>query len=120
RWLEKPSYNRVFVSGQEAGVLAQVTRAGTAGDLLAPMVVDALITEAAVARQRGLAVLSDTGRQIEVSLNLPVLFETGIIEPGAFVQYRDSGVDRIGLVRSTQVQAGFPEVWQTLGVQTYA
>ena len=120
RWLEKPSYNRVFVSGQEAGVLAQVTRSGTAGDLLAPMVVDALITEAAVARQRGLAVLSDTGRQIEVSLNLPVLAETGIIEPGAFVQYRDAGVDRIGLVRSTQVQAGFPEVWQTLGVQTYA
>lgn len=120
RWLEKPFYNRVFVSGQEAGVLAQVTRSGTAGDLLAPMMVDALITEAAVARQRGLAVLSDTGRQIEVNLNLPVLAETGIIEPGAFVQYRDAGVDRIGLVRSTQVQAGFPEVWQTLGVQTYA
>lgn len=120
RWLEKPSYNRVFVSGMDAGVLAQVTRSGTAGDLLAPIVVDALITEAAVARQRGLAVLSDTGRQIEVSLNLPVLLETGIIEPGAFVQYREGGVDRIGLVRSTQVQAGFPEVWQTLGVQTYA
>ena len=120
RWLEKPSYNRVFVSGQEAGVMAQVTRSGTAGDSLAPMVVDALITEAAVARQRGLAVLSDTGRQIEVSLNLPVLLDTGIIEPGAFVQYRDGGVDRIGLVHSTQVQAGFPEVWQTLGVQTYA
>jgi hypothetical protein len=120
RWLEKPSYNRVFVSGMDAGVLAQVTRSGTAGDVLAPMVVDALITEAAVARQRGLAVLSDTGRQIEVSLNMPVLAETGIIEPGAFVQYRDGGIDRIGLVRSTQVQAGFPEVWQTLGVQTYA
>jgi hypothetical protein len=120
RWLEKPSYNRVFVSGVDAGVLAQVTRSGSAGDQLAPMVVDALITEATVARQRGLAVLSDTGRQIEVSLNLPVLLETGIIEPGAFVQYRDGGVDRIGLVRSTQVQAGFPEVWQTLGVQTYA
>lgn len=120
RWLEKPFYNRVFVSGQEAGVLAQVTRSGTAGDLLAPMVVDALITEAAVARQRGLAVLSDTGRQIEVSLKLPVLVETGIIEPGDFVQYREGGVNRIGLVRSTQVQAGFPEVWQTLGVQTYA
>jgi len=120
RWLEKPSYNRVFVSGQEAGVLAQVTRSGTAGEQLAPMVVDALITEAAVARQCGLAVLSNTGRQIEVSLNLPVLLETGIIEPGALVQYRDGGIDRIGLVRSTQVQAGFPEVWQTLGVQTYA
>ena len=86
RWQDKPAYNRVFVSGQEIGVLGQVTRAGTAGDVLAPMAVDALITEAAAARQRGLAVLADTGRQIEVTLRLPVLAETGIIEPGAFVR----------------------------------
>lgn len=120
RWLEKPAYNRVFVSGQGVGVLGQVTRAGTAGEVLAPMVVDALITEAAAARQRGIAVLADTGRQIEVSLRLPVLAETGIIEPGAFVEYQDGSVTRLGLVRATQVQAGFPEVWQTLGVQAYA
>ena len=120
RWLEKPAYNRVFVSGQEVGVLGQVTRAGTAGDALAPMVVDALITDAVAARQRGIAVLSDTGRQIEVSLRLPVLPETGIIEPGAIVEYRDGSISRRGLVRSTSVQAGLPEIWQTLGVQTYA
>lgn len=117
RWVEKPGYNRVFVSGQDVGVLGQVTRAGTAGDVLAPMVVDALITEAAAARQRGISVLADTGQQIEVSLRLPVLAETGIIEPGAFVEYQDGGVSRLGLVRSTQVEAGMPEVWQTLGVQ---
>ncbi len=120
RWLEKPAYNRVFVSGQGVGVLGQVTRSGTAGDVLAPMVVDSLITESSAARQRGIAVLSDTGRQIEVSLRLPVLTETGIIEPGAFVEYQDGSVTRLGLVRATQVQAGLPEVWQTLGVQAYA
>ena len=120
RWLEKPAYNRVFVSGQDVGVLGQVTRAGTAGDVLAPMVVDSLITEAAAARQRGIAVLADTGHQLEVSLRLPVLAETGIIEPGAFVEYQDGSVTRLGLVRSTQVEAGLPEVWQTLGVQAYA
>jgi len=120
RWVEKPDYNRVFVSGQDVGVLGQVTRAGTAGDVLAPMVVDALITEAAAARQRGIAVLADTGQQIEVSLRLPVLAETGIIEPGAFVEYQDGSVTRLGLVRSTQIEAGMPEVWQTLGVQSHA
>ncbi len=120
RWLKKPAYNRVFVSGQEVGVLGQVTLAGTAGDVLAPMVVDPLITEAAVARQRGLAVLADTGSQLEVSLRLPVLAETGIIEPGAFVEYQDGNVTRLGLVRSTQIDAGLPEVWQTLGVQSHA
>lgn len=120
RWLEKPAYNRVFVSGQEVGVLGQVTRSGTAGEVLAPMVVDPLVTSAIAARQRGIAVLADTASQIEVGLRLPVLPETGIILPGAFVDYQDGGVSRRGLVRSTQVQAGLPEVWQTLGVQTYA
>ncbi|QTD44390.1 hypothetical protein [Ottowia testudinis] len=116
RWLQKPAYNRVFVSGQERGVLGQVTRAGSAGDVLAPMVVDSLITDAVAARQRGIAILADTGQQVEVSLRMPVLQETGIIEAGAFVQYRDGVIDRLGLVRSTQIEAGFPEVWQTLGV----
>ena len=88
------------------------------------MVVDALVTEAAAARQRGISVLADTGQQIEVSLRLPVLAETGIIEPGAFVEYQDgsqgSTIRRLGIVRSTQVEAGMPEVWQTLGVQSHA
>ena len=120
RWVEKPGYNRVFVSGQDVGVLGQVSRAGTAGEVLAPMVVDPLITEAAAARQRGISVLADTGQQIEVNLRLPVLAETGIIEPGAFVEYQDGAVTRLGMVRSTQVEAGLPEVWQTLGVQSHA
>lgn len=120
RWLEKPAYNRVFVSGQEVGVVGRVTRTGTAGEVLAPMVVDGLITEAQAARQRGIAILSDTGRQIEVSLRLPVLAETGIIEPGAFVEYQDGSATRGGIVRATQVEAGMPEVWQTLAVQSHA
>lgn len=120
RWIDKPAYNRVFVAGQETGVLGQVTRTGTAGDVLAPMVVDALVTQAAAARQRGIAVLADTGRQIEVTLRLPVLPEIGIIEPGAFVAYQDGGVARLGIVRSTRIEAGLPEVWQTLGVESHA
>ncbi|MCX7659284.1 MAG: hypothetical protein N2040_01860 [Caldimonas manganoxidans] len=120
RWVKKPACNRVFVYGQDVGVLGQVSRAGTAGDVLAPMVVDALITEAAAARQRGISVLADTGQQIGVTLRLPVLAEMGIIEPGAFVEYQDGSVTRLGLVRSTQVEAGMPEVWKTLGVQSHA
>ena len=57
---------------------------------------------------------------LRCSLRLPVLPETGIIEPGAFISYQDGGVARLGLVRSTRIDAGLPEVWQTLGVQSYA
>jgi hypothetical protein len=123
-WREKPSYNRVFVSGQEQGVLGQVTRQGTAGDWLAPMVTDSLITAAAAARQRGLAVLADTGRYLEIGLRLPVLPATGVIEPGTYIQYEESDGDgvhtRLGLVRSTRIEVGLPEVFQSLGVECHA
>lgn len=119
-WVEKARYNRVFISGQQSGILGQVTRAGTAGDLLAPIVTDALITTAAAARQRGLSVLANTGRQADVSLGLPVLAETGVITPGKFVRYTDAGAVRLGVVRSTAIEVGMPEIWQNLGVETHA
>lgn len=119
-WKEKPAYNRVYVSGEGQGILGQVTRSGTAGNILAPMVTDSLITTTAAARQRGLAILSDTGRQLEMGLKLPVLPATGIIQPGAFVQYDDDGTSSIGLVRSTHIDVGLPDVFQTLGVECHA
>lgn len=118
-WRDKPRYNRVYVMGQQAGVNGRVTRAGTAGDYLAPSVVDPLITQAVAARQRGIAVLSDTGRIATVGLRLPVLAETGIIKPGSFISYIDGGIERIGLTRSVQVEVGLPAIWQTLGVETH-
>ena len=118
-WSEKARYNRVYVMGQQVGVQGRVTRGGTAGDYLAPSIVDPLITQAAAARQRGLAVLSDTGRIASVSLRMPVLAETGIIPPGKFVSYVDGGTERIGITRSVSVEVGLPEIWQVIGVETH-
>ena len=118
-WRDKARYNRVYVMGQQVGVNGRVTRTGTAGDYLAPTVVDPLITQAVAARQRGLAVLSDTGRIATVGLRLPVLAETGIIKPGSFISYIDGGIERIGLTRSVQVEVGLPAIWQTIEVETH-
>lgn len=118
-WIEKPEYNRVFVSGQQGGRLGRVTRAGTTGSLPAPMVVDPLITDAQASRQRGIAILSDTGRQLRVDLRLPVLAATGVIQPGSYVRYEDAGVNRLGIVRSTSVDMRFANVWQNLEVETH-
>lgn len=118
-WQQKPAYNRVFVIGTTAGVLGQVTRTGTAGDAVAPMVTHPLITHADVARQRGIAELSDTGRQARLSLRLPVLEETGVIKPGALVRYVDNGVPQLGLVRGTQVEWSRPTLRQVLDVETH-
>jgi hypothetical protein len=118
-WVERTRYNRVFVSGQGAGVLGQVTRGGTAGDQVAPMVVDPLTTDAIAARQRGMSVLANVGRQALISLVGPVLPATGIIMPGKFVRYVDGGVTRIGLTRSVSVSASMPTMWQTIGLETH-
>lgn len=119
-WLAGPAYNRVFIAPQGSGINGyQVTRDGTAGDLVAPLVVDPLMTDVAVARQRARAELGRGGRQITIGLGLPVLPETGIVLPGTFVQYTDGADTRRGIVRSVAVESAFPNVWQTIGVEAH-
>ena len=118
-WRNLPAYSRVFVSGTSEGVVGQVTLAGTDGSLVAPMVTDPLITEGVAARQRGLAVLSETGRQVPFNLRMPIFPETGIIPPGKLVRYVDNGVPRLGITRSVQVEVGLPAIWQTVALESY-
>lgn len=118
-WVTRPAYNRVFVSGVNAGVLGQITRTGTAGDLVAPMVTDPLATHADAVRQRGLAVLGNTGRQLQQSLSLPILEETGVIQPGRLVQYLDGTTPRIGIVRATQVESSHGIASQTISLEIH-
>lgn len=119
-WQENPRYNRVFTSGVSDGVLGQVTRAGTDGASIAPMVTDALITHADAARQRGVRELATGGRQAMVSLQLPVLETTGVIPPGKMVRYVDGSTTRVGITRSVQVDVRMPEIFQSIEVETYA
>lgn len=120
-WIDKPEYNRVFLTGTSQGVLAQVTRTGSAGELVAPLITDPLITESAAARQRGIAVLADTGRQATVRLSLPVLPETGVITPGKLVRYVDGSTTRLGLVRAVGVEAAGAgaDLRQTVTLETH-
>ena len=118
-FMDKPQYNRVFVGGISAGVFGPITRAGTAGDLIAPQITHALITDSIAQRQRGLAELADTGRQALVSLSMQVLPETGVILPGQFVRY--VGAETVtGIVRSTSINWATPKLRQTLEVETHA
>ncbi len=118
-WRRKPGYDRVHVSGTSQGVLGEVTRTGTAGAVVAPMVTHSLITHADAARQRAMAVLGNTGKQAHVSLKLPVLPETGIITPGKFVRYADGADTRLGLVRATSIDWSRPVLRQTISVETH-
>lgn len=104
RYQQYPEINAVYVSGERAGITALVKRAGSAGDLLAPSVTDALITAAAAARGRGTSILARSGRAAMVTIDLPLLAPVGLIAPGQFVRYAEA-VPWIGLARGVTVQA---------------
>lgn len=118
-WMDNPAYNTVFVAGQAGGVLGHITRVGTDGGLAAPMVTDPLMTHADAVRQRGMRILSDTGRQAHITLSMPVLEETGIIPPGQLIRYHESGKTHLGLSRSVAVNAQFPKVRQNIVLETH-
>ena len=120
-WQEKPVFNAVYVAGERAGIVGHVKRTGTAGDLMAPTVVDGLITAQAAARQRGTAILSDTGRQARVTLEMPLMDEIGLLPPGKFIEVDEDAAWR-GLVRSTGVSADWGDalkIAQTIEVERH-
>lgn len=118
-YVDKAEYNTVYISGQNQGILGHVTRSGSGGNKPAEMITDALITHADAARQRGISVLSDTGRQRLISLSLPVIEETGIILPGKLIRYSENGTTHLGLSRSVSVAAAFPKVRQNIVIESH-
>lgn len=118
-WTEKPSYNAVWIVGGADGRKDKIKRTGTAADRPAPTIVDPLATDIDMTRQRGTPILSDTGRQALISLSLPVLPETGIIRPGALVDYTENATTRRGLVRGVNINHTFPSLRQTIQVETH-
>lgn len=119
----RPAYNAVYVGGMAQGVLGQVRRTGTAGDLLAPQVTDALITQEVAARQRGSAVLGGAGNKLTHTMTLPLLTggtNPGLIQPGYLIEVNDIGQTWRGLVRGIRITAGMPIVRQTITVERNA
>ena len=118
-FMDKPTYNGVYVGGTQAGVFGPVVRTGTVGDVLAPQVTHPLITDATAQRLRGLAVLSDTGKQCRVQLSMQVLPETGLIQPGKLVQIGTGASAYRGLVRSTAVEWAMPRLRQNIELEIH-
>lgn len=118
-WEEKTDYNAVWVHGGDQGRANRIIIGSTGGTNPAPTIVDELATDPVMTRQRGLALLGDTGKQATISLRLPVLPETGLIRPGVMVEYLEQGNTRRGLVRSLNISHSRPELWQTIGVETH-
>jgi len=119
--IDVPEYNRIFVAGEAGGVMGDLTRTGTAGDVLKqPMAVHPLITTIGAAKARAIAELAESGRQLKHKMTLPVLAETGVIKPGRVLRYYDdAGTRRLGIVRGTSISQQFPVLTQALEIDSH-
>ena len=118
-WTDSPAYDVVYVSGEVGGVLGKVLRTGAAGTLPAQMVTDNLITHVDAARQRGISILGNAGRQAMMSLSMPVLTASGVILPGSMIEYTDGSDVRIGVSRGVSIQTSGQAVKQTVEIETH-
>ena len=101
--------NAVYVSGVSQGVRALVKRSGSAGDKLAGLLSDPLITAQEAALQRGTAILGAAGPKHLVRMDLPVLTgasQPGVLDVGQLVQVNAAQPWR-GRVRAVSVSAAF-------------
>lgn len=118
-WVDKAEYNAVWVVGGADGRKDKVVLTGSAGDKPAQTVVDDLMTDSEVTRQKGLSILADTGRQASITIRLPMLPEVGLVKVGKIVDYTERGITRRGINRGTSIQYNYPQVWQTVRLETH-
>ncbi len=119
-WVSKPAYDSLYLHGEPGTYMYFRKRAGTPGSVPAPMAVHPLLVHTDAAAQRAIAELSDTGRQVQQRLTLPVLPATGVIKPGQLLRYTDDAdVVRTGVVRGVSVGSGPARIEQTLEVQAH-
>jgi hypothetical protein len=89
-----PAYNRAIVTGGPAGgVIVTVTRDGTAGDILAPMATDDLITHSDAGYQRGRSLIAEGGTWEEMSITTMLTQAgqaPGLLLPGHLVEIQDT------------------------------
>jgi hypothetical protein len=89
-----PAYNRAIVTGGPAGgVIVTVTREGTAGDILAPMATDDLITHSDAGYQRGRSLIAEGGTWEEMNITTMLTQAgqaPGLLLPGHLVEIQDT------------------------------
>ena len=118
-WDETPAINAVIASGERMGVTARVKRAGTAGDLLAPTILDPLLTNQDPARARGLNAIAGSGRVCKVQISLPLFDDAKLSLPGDLVSVTGADPFR-AMVRGVRLSAdrkGALVVRQTLDLE---
>lgn len=114
----KPAYNQVYVMGENQGIGVNAVFNGTAGDIPAPMVTEKLITVVGAGSEAARNILSASGRQEMVSIDLPVNSTTGLLEPGMIVEVQGATSWR-GIVDSLDISAQLGSAAQRVTIERH-
>ncbi len=106
RWVPRSLMKGIWVSGQTQGIRVRVYRTGTDGNPYASMVVNPLITDVQAGIQKGVQVLSATGKRRNIDLTMPLLPTIGVLSPGDLVEV-DSSPSWRGYVDAVKIEASF-------------
>jgi hypothetical protein len=82
------------------------------------MITDNLITYVNAGRERARNVLSNTGRQARVTLDLPLNETTGLLEPGQLIEVADT-IPWRGLVTGININAAHGVVSQSVELERH-
>ena len=111
-WSPQPGHDYVIVSGRDAGVLVHVKRTGSSFSTPAATIIDPLIGQEIVGRERGRSLLDATGYDkrfyaLECPFPLPAAAGAEIIYPGDLVDVDlDDGDSFRGLVDGIKIAFG--------------
>lgn len=93
-YVSKPLYNRAITAGGAVGgVIVTLTKDGTAGDILAPMITDPLITHQTAGYERGRIEIANGGTWEEMNFTTWLTEQgvlPGLLLPGHLVEVQDT------------------------------
>ena len=101
-----PTFDSVYISGRQQGVLVHAVRDGTGGNKPAQTVVDELITDSAPASERAIVILGESAYREDVDIEtylFPSPEAPGLILPGQVIEVGESGGSWFGLVTGCSV-----------------
>ena len=113
--MDQPAYDAVLVAGQSTGGTLIARLAGTSGARQAPMVTDALLTDAPAMTELATALLYGYGGKARETRTIQM--HGGVITRGSLVRCVEPSTTWSGVVRSVSVSATFDKARQTLGIE---
>jgi len=123
-WEPKPGYDHVYVSGQDNGVLVHVKRDGMPWTKAGPTIVDTLILDQSVARERGRNFLDEEGNnQTLYNLNLPLTdsdtANPPVLHPGDLISVQDLFETWRGQVKGVKISVVRPGITMSVEIEKH-